>query len=628
MIFFSQLCYACTGFGVITNDGTIIGRNRDYYYYPQKFELIYPNQQFNNWYDNDYGHDNQFYALTSKNNVSMGVNQHGLTIIEEDSPLPANAKTNRRFQQPQNGTAEGMIKYGILQNFDTVDEIIPFLSRIFSVADPHFYQIADSKKILTVEVAYGENNADLKRKFSYRVLSKRNDYFTHTNLYLTPEFVSLNDLRSNSASSDSAKNRLQRITALILNSREINTDAAINWLMDTYSDVSSVSDRNECLNTSLFRSNLQESRSVDINKGNDKVYGTVSSMVVHNTGDLKKSTFYLAMIDSITTNNDDKQLIKYKELRTNLADLFGKQNPLFVQREFVRNPPTNGVCPGSASGITGTIQEKLAKLEAASGGKLGISAVDTANNARIQYRAQELFPIQSTFKFMLVSAILKQSITNNSLLQKKVVYTKQDLLFGSPITKNHVSDGMTISDLSGAAMMYSDDTATNLLMRQFGGPAAVTKFARSVDDNIFHVEDWLPNLNSNPDVLRDISTPAAMLNCLQKFVLEDTLPLHQRRQLLFWLNNNTTGDARIRAGVPKGWLVGDKTGTGDYGVTNDIGIIWPPNCAPIVVSIYFVQNKKDAVCREDIVAAATRLLISEFARAHLPTSSGSIPHMT
>jgi beta-lactamase class A len=93
------------------------------------------------------------------------------------------------------------------------------------------------------------------------------------------------------------------------------------------------------------------------------------------------------------------------------------------------------------------------------------------------------------------------------------------------------------------------------------------------------------------------------------------LAVPQREQLVTWLKNNTTGDARIRAGVPKGWIVGDKTGTGSlYGTTNDIGIIWPSKCAPIVVAIYYTNNKKDATKREDIIASVTRSLISEFAQ--------------
>ena len=89
----------------------------------------------------------------------------------------------------------------------------------------------------------------------------------------------------------------------------------------------------------------------------------------------------------------------------------------------------------------------------------------------------------------------------------------------------------------------------------------------------------------------------------------------QREQLQTWLKNSTTGEARIRSGMPKNWLVGDKTGSGNYGATNDIGIVWPPNCQPIIIAIYFAQNKKDASLREDVIASATKMIINEFAHS-------------
>jgi beta-lactamase class A len=114
--------------------------------------------------------------------------------------------------------------------------------------------------------------------------------------------------------------------------------------------------------------------------------------------------------------------------------------------------------------------------------------------------------------------------------------------------------------------------------------------------------------------LRDTSTPAAMEMSLRQLTLGDALASPQQKQLVTWMKGNTTGDTRIRAGVPKGWIVADKTGSGDYGITNDIGIIWPPKCAPIVVAMYFIQNKKDATQHPDVIASATRILINEFAR--------------
>lgn len=262
-----------------------------------------------------------------------------------------------------------------------------------------------------------------------------------------------------------------------------------------------------------------------------------------------------------------------------------------------------------------SIAEKLAALETSFDGRIGIFAIDTTNNQRIQYRADERFPIQSTFKVMAVSAILKQSMTDKHLLQQKVAYTKQDLVFWSPMTEKHLAEGMTISELCAAAMMYSDNTATNLIVKKLGGPSAVTAFARSISDNTFRIDGWEPELNSNPSDPHDTSTPTAMEKSLKKLTLGNILASPQREQLITWMKGNTTGDARIRAGVPKGWIVADKTGAGnDYGISNDIGLIWPPSCAPIIVTIYSVHNKKDAARRDDVIASATRMLINEFAK--------------
>ena len=216
--------------------------------------------------------------------------------------------------------------------------------KIFSVAAPDFYQFADAKKILTVEVANGTNNSELQHKFTYQIFSGKNDFFAHTNTYLSPELVSLNSRIPNGGSLSSSNNRLKTISLLISQSPSKNINTASRWLMDTYSNVSSKNNPNECLNTSLFRTDLQGFKSVNRNIANDKIAGTVASMIVSNQGDFKNSYIYLMMIDSITTQNDRKQLIKYNELNITLDKLFNESKPKFVEHEFVRNPPVNGIC--------------------------------------------------------------------------------------------------------------------------------------------------------------------------------------------------------------------------------------------------------------------------------------------
>jgi beta-lactamase class A len=266
-----------------------------------------------------------------------------------------------------------------------------------------------------------------------------------------------------------------------------------------------------------------------------------------------------------------------------------------------------------------TVQKKLAKLEASLGGRLGISAIDTTTKKRIQYRAKERFPMCSTSKVMAVSAILNKSVKDVSLLQKNITYTQQDLDHGqfAPITTKNLSTGMSIGNLCAATIDYSDNTAMNLLLKEIGGPQAVTTYARYIGDNTYRLDRFEPELNTAiPGDLRDTTTPLAMEKSLRNLTLENALPIPQRKQLQTWLKSNTTGDTKIRAGVPKNWIVGDKTGSGSYGTTNDIGIIWPPKCSPIVVAVYYTQNKKDAVANKDIIASAIRIIIEEFSQTN------------
>jgi beta-lactamase class A len=254
----------------------------------------------------------------------------------------------------------------------------------------------------------------------------------------------------------------------------------------------------------------------------------------------------------------------------------------------------------------------IEKLESSFGGRIGVYAINTANNETISYRANERFPMCSTAKVMVCAALLKNSMKNPDLLQKNIKYTKNDLVVWSPITEKHLNDGMTISELCAAAIDYSDNTAVNLLIKQLGSPKIVTQFVRSIGDKKFRLDRSEPELNTAiPGDVRDTTTPAAMAKSLQKLTFGNVLGVSQREQLQIWLKANTTGNTRIRAGVPKGWIVGDKTGGGAYGTNNDIAIIWPPKCPPIIVAIYTTQTKPDATPNDQVIAAATRIVLNE-----------------
>ncbi|MBE8594999.1 class A beta-lactamase [Xenorhabdus sp. BG5] len=267
--------------------------------------------------------------------------------------------------------------------------------------------------------------------------------------------------------------------------------------------------------------------------------------------------------------------------------------------------------PSTINPKTNKIIHQLSILEKNANGQLGVVLIDTADYSIISYRANERFPLCSTSKLMAVSAILQKSETNAHLLNQRVRYQQADLVEYSPITEKHLKEGMTLGELSAATLQYSDNTAMNLLLNQLNGPNEVTRFARTIGDNSFRLERYEPELNTViPGDERDTSTPQAMAKSLYNLVLGNALATTQREQLTEWIKGNTTGGTSIRAGVPKDWVVGDKTGRCDYGTTNDIAVIWPvSNRAPLVLVTYFTQpNNKEASARPDVLAAAARIV--------------------
>ena len=167
---------------------------------------------------------------------------------------------------------------------------------------------------------------------------------------------------------------------------------------------------------------------------------------------------------------------------------------------------------------------------------------------------------------------------------------------------------MTLAELCHAAITLSDNTAGNLLLDSFGGPAGLTAFARTLGDNITRLDRRETELNEAiPGDPRDTTTPAAMLDDMRRLLLDDVLSPASRQQLADWLLANTTGASRLRAGLPGDWRVGDKTGTSDNGASNDIAIAWPPGRAPLLVTAYYAEATVPQETRNEVLAEVGRI---------------------
>ncbi len=259
----------------------------------------------------------------------------------------------------------------------------------------------------------------------------------------------------------------------------------------------------------------------------------------------------------------------------------------------------------------GDLPRRLAALEAGIGGRFGVAVLDTATGRLTGHREEERFPMCSTFKALAAAAVLARVDKGEVQLAQRVRFTADEVVPYSPATKPEAGgEGMTLAAICEAAITLSDNTAGNLMLGAIGGPAGLTAYLRGTGDQVTRLDRTEPTLNEAlPGDPRDTTSPRAMAQTLGRLVVGDALEPASREQLADWLVATRTGDARLRAGVPKGWRVGDKTGTGDRGTANDVGVLWPPGRAPIVIAAYVTGSEASVEARSAAIAAAARAAV-------------------
>ena len=246
-------------------------------------------------------------------------------------------------------------------------------------------------------------------------------------------------------------------------------------------------------------------------------------------------------------------------------------------------------------------EDALAGIERRSGGRLGVFALDVGSGRSLAHRADERFLMCSTTKLASVAAVLARVDAGAERLDRRIPYTAAEIAVGfAPDTKAHLAEGgLTVEALCRAAIVHSDNGAANLLFAVLGGPAAVTRFARGLGDASSRFDRTEPTLN-HPDGERDTTTPRAFAGLTRSLLLGDALSPASRARLDGWTVACETGAKRIRAGVPKDWIVGDKTGTAGP-VADDVALLRPPGRAPIVVTAYCDAPGLDDGAREAVL---------------------------
>jgi beta-lactamase class A len=251
--------------------------------------------------------------------------------------------------------------------------------------------------------------------------------------------------------------------------------------------------------------------------------------------------------------------------------------------------------------------DALFELEKKFDARLGVYAVSNTGST-IEHRADERFAFCSTFKGLAAAAILHRNPMTH--LDTVVTYTEADLMKSSAITRQHVQTGMKLGEVCDAAVRHSDGTAGNLLLRDLGGPAELTKYLRELGDTETRMDRVEPAITeATPGDPRDTSTPRSLGTDYQRLVLGDALPQDKRDFLTGLLERSVTGAKRVRAGVPQGSRVASKTGTGDYGTLNDIAVVWPPGREPILIALMSSKSTADANYDEALLAEAAAYVV-------------------
>ena len=258
----------------------------------------------------------------------------------------------------------------------------------------------------------------------------------------------------------------------------------------------------------------------------------------------------------------------------------------------------------SATSATAALAKALDALQDHTGRHIGVYTKDAADGSELSYQADERFPMCSTYKPLCVAAVLDH--ISHDDLRHKIQYHRADLVDFSPVTSKHVAQGMTVEQLCAAAIRYSDNTAANLVLAHAGGPAYVTEFLRRLGDPVTRLDRDEPTVNTAiPGDPRDTTTPRAIAT--DYLQLATTTALHAEAQALLvdWLRTDTTGGGQIRARAPQTWIVGDKTGSGDYGTTNDVAILWPPGRPPVAVAILTRTDDEHAKPDPNLIATVS-----------------------
>lgn len=273
---------------------------------------------------------------------------------------------------------------------------------------------------------------------------------------------------------------------------------------------------------------------------------------------------------------------------------------------------TNPAASAGSPSATGrpALDEALRDLERSRSLTVGVS-VHGGGRADYGYRASDRFPMCSLFKPIAVGALLADTAYDDEYWSREIAFGPEDVVENSPVTSATTTWRMSPAQLADAALRFSDNTAGNLLLREIGGPSAVTSLAASLGARATRLDRIEPQLNeATPGDDRDTSTPDDIGRIYRALLLERGAGALSSARLGDWMLRSTTSGKRFRAGLEGTYELADKTGAGGYGVVNDAGVLWRGGQEPLTLVVMTRGSSLDAVWDNEAVAEVTRLVVA------------------
>lgn len=281
-----------------------------------------------------------------------------------------------------------------------------------------------------------------------------------------------------------------------------------------------------------------------------------------------------------------------------------------------------------------TLDDRFSEIEISSGGRLGVAAIDLSNGDQILFRADEPFPMASTYKVAIASAALALVDEQKLSLDQMIPIREKDYVYGGPVAAQFPHDGLSLSlsNLVDIMITASDNSATDALLALIGGPKSVNLWLEGngirdmdVARTTAEIVGQYYGIPRNPDLtlpqyasidpamrnpafekdLRDHATPAAMLHLLEKIAHGGVLSPQSTEFLISSLKRTATAPDRLKAATPRGAVLAHKSGT--IGASSgDVGIFYLPDGRWIVIAVYVAGSDKGFLDRDIAIAAAAR----------------------